>query len=84
MCYIYICVYIYKSGYIYIYKVAKDSMSQELPLADSKMQSSVSLIIAHNHSKTKQHRQKNQITTGASQIAQKGFLKAYYTDKRCK
>lgn len=59
-------------------------MSQELPLADSKMQSSVSLIIAHNHSKTKQHRQKNQITTGASQIAQKGFLKAYYTDKRCK
>lgn len=44
MCYIYIYVYIYKSGYIYIYKVAKDPMSQELPLADSKMQSSVSLI----------------------------------------
>lgn len=37
-------MYIYNSGYIYIYKVAKDPISHELPLGDSKMQSSVSLI----------------------------------------
>lgn len=44
MFYIYIYVHIYNSGYIYIYKVAKDSMSHKLPLGDSKMQSSISLI----------------------------------------
>lgn len=37
-------MYIYNSGYIYIYKVAKDPMSHKLPLGDSKMQSSVNFI----------------------------------------
>lgn len=37
-------MHIYNSEYIYIYKVAKDPISHELPLGDSKMQSSISLI----------------------------------------
>lgn len=71
-----IYVHIYNSGYIYIYKVAKDPTSHELPLGDSKMQSSIISFVAHNHSKTKQHRRNNQNTTASSKIGQGSFSKS--------
>lgn len=64
---LYIYVHIDNSGYIYIYKIAKDPMSHELSLEDSKMQSSV-----YSHFSTQPfqdkaaHIQNNQITTGPS------------------
>lgn len=78
-----IYVHIYNSGYIYIYKVAKGPTSHELPLGDSKMQSSIISFVAHNHSKTKQHRRSNQNTTASSKIYPGSFLKVCYADKRC-
>lgn len=79
-----IYVHIYNSGYIYIYKVAKDPTSHELPLGDSKMQSSIIAFVTHNHSETKQHRRNHQNTMWSSKICQGSFLEVCYADKRCK
>lgn len=74
---LYIYVYIYNSEYIYIYKVAKDPMSHESPLGDSKMQSSVKFHFQHtiNHSRQSSTDRVLKIQQDQAKFSNKVFLK---------